>query len=40
MDHGGALLHLLHDLADLSGERALRYFRANVAVDTKADASP
>ncbi len=40
MDHGGALLRLLHDLADLSGERALHYFRANVAVDTKADASP
>ena len=40
MDHRGAHLRLLHHLADISGERALTYFRANVVVDTKDDASP
>ncbi len=33
-------IKLTHDLADMSGEIALKHFRTGVAVDAKSDASP
>lgn len=35
-----ACVDLIHRLADLSGEVALKHFRTSLAVDTKSDASP